>query len=311
VKTVPKILVATDGFRGGRAAVRFAARLAGTMRSARVHAILIATTLRNSILGTSGVPFPNTALTEMEREEKRRAETILAVAAREFRKRGLRRDRMKARGSRGAVAAFSLAAALSATGFEPPRWRSGPLPHIPQQTAAWGQSLLEASVSAAGEVEKTTVLRFSPSFTEKLQEAVSAWRFEPARVDGRPSPIRVLVGAVFRPPTLPDAPGLGEPPRDVAEPSDSVPFPTSIVAPLYPPRALGDGVALLEVMVGGDGNVRTATVLRSAPGFDDSALQAALQWKFRPARRQGSPVPARVVLVFAFRQPIVSKSHPD
>jgi len=33
---------------------------------------------------------PNTALAEMEREEKRRAETILAAAAREFRKRGLR-----------------------------------------------------------------------------------------------------------------------------------------------------------------------------------------------------------------------------
>jgi nucleotide-binding universal stress UspA family protein len=87
---VPNILVATDGSRGGRAAVRFAARLAGAMRSARVHAILIGTTLRNSLLGTSGVPFPNTALAEMEREEKRRAETILAAAAREFRKRGLR-----------------------------------------------------------------------------------------------------------------------------------------------------------------------------------------------------------------------------
>ncbi len=87
---MPKILVATDGSRGGHAAVRFAARLAAGMRSARVHAILIGTTLRDSIFGTSGVPFPNTALPEMVKEEKRRAEMILAAAAREFRKRGLR-----------------------------------------------------------------------------------------------------------------------------------------------------------------------------------------------------------------------------
>jgi TonB family protein len=63
-------------------------------------------------------------------------------------------------------------------------------------------------------------------------------------------------------------------------------------------------------MVGSDGIVRTATVLRSAPGFDDSALQAALQWKFRPARLHGSPVSASAVLVFAFRQPIASKPGP-
>ncbi len=87
---MPKILVATDGSKGGRSAVRFAARLASAMRSARVHAILIGTARRDSILGTSGVPFPQTALAEMEKEEKRRAERILEAAAREFRKRGLR-----------------------------------------------------------------------------------------------------------------------------------------------------------------------------------------------------------------------------
>jgi nucleotide-binding universal stress UspA family protein len=87
---LPTILVATDGSRGGRAAVRFAARLAGAMRSARVHAVLIGTTRRNSILGTSGVSFPLTALAEMEKEEKRRAGRVLQAAAVGFRKRGLR-----------------------------------------------------------------------------------------------------------------------------------------------------------------------------------------------------------------------------
>jgi nucleotide-binding universal stress UspA family protein len=60
------------------------------MRSAEVHAILVGTARRDSILGTSGVPFPQSALVEMEREEKRRAERVLAAAAREFQKRRIR-----------------------------------------------------------------------------------------------------------------------------------------------------------------------------------------------------------------------------
>ncbi len=87
---MPKILVATDGSRGGRSAVRFAARLAGAMRSAEVHAILVGTARRDSILGTSGVPFPQSALVEMEREEKQHAERVLAAAVREFQKRRIR-----------------------------------------------------------------------------------------------------------------------------------------------------------------------------------------------------------------------------
>ncbi len=217
---------------------------------------------------------------------------------------------MTASSAAESLIALTLVGALGASGFEPPRWKDGSLPQIPQQTSAWGQVLLEVSVGAAGQVEKETILRSSPPFTENVLKAVVGWRFDPATADGIPSPGRVLVGAIFRPPTLPDAPGLGEPPRDLAEPSRSIPFPTAIVTPLYPPRSQGDGVVLLEVTVGGDGKARTASVLRSAPGFDESAQQAALQWRFRPARRNGSSISARAVLVFAFRQPIVSKPRP-
>ena len=83
-----KILVATDGSPGGREAVRFAARLLRGLRSGRAHLLVVGTCLRNSILGVSGVPFPLTALPEMEKE-RRRAERILA-AARKIAGRGLR-----------------------------------------------------------------------------------------------------------------------------------------------------------------------------------------------------------------------------
>ena len=207
------------------------------------------------------------------------------------------------------VAFLGLAVFLATEGLEPPRWKDGALPQIPQQTTAWGQVLLEVSAGAAGQVERMTILRSTPPFTEALQKAVAGWRFEPAMAGRVPSPGRILVAAVFRPPALAEAPGAGEPPRDLAAPSDSIPFPTTIRSPRYPPRALGDGVVLVEAVVGGDGAVRAATILKSAPGFDDSAVQASLQWKFRAARRDGSPVFARALLVFAFRQPVLSKPH--
>jgi nucleotide-binding universal stress UspA family protein len=84
-----KILVATDGSPGGREAVKFAARLLRGLRSGRAHLLVVGTCLRNSILGVSGVPFPLTALPEMEKEERRQAERILA-AARKIAGRGLR-----------------------------------------------------------------------------------------------------------------------------------------------------------------------------------------------------------------------------
>jgi nucleotide-binding universal stress UspA family protein len=75
-----KILVATDGSPGGREAVKFAARLLRGLRSGRAHLLVVGTCLRDSILGVSGVPFPLTALPEMQKEERRQAERILAAA---------------------------------------------------------------------------------------------------------------------------------------------------------------------------------------------------------------------------------------
>jgi TonB family protein len=214
---------------------------------------------------------------------------------------------MMAAGPRRSVAVLGLTVAFAAGGFDPPHWRDGALPQVPQQTLAWGQVFLEVSVTATGEVEQATVLRSTPSFTEKLRAAVAGWRFEPATAEGTPLRSHVLVGAVFRPPTLLDAPAPGEPPRDLSVPTDSIPFPTSIATPVYPPRSLGDGVVLVEVTVGGDGAVQAATVLRSAPGFDESAETASLRWRFRPARRNGDPISSRAFLVFAFRQPVISR----
>lgn len=127
----------------------------------------------------------------------------------------------------------------------------------------------------------------------------------PASERGRAVPSRVLVAAIIRPPQLDDSPTIGDPPVELAPPSDEIPFPIITGSPRYPPLAIGDGVVLVEVLVGADGRGREIRVIEGAPAFGQAALETARQWSFRPARWNGAAVQAYAYLVFGFRQPVV------
>lgn len=216
------------------------------------------------------------------------------------------------------VATGWLSVALSAqTTFSPARYQRGAIPIVPVVSAGvgGGQVLLEVSVGSTGEVLAITPLRTTASFTELTVGAVQAWRFVPAeeRVAPAPGPIKltvrrvaskVLVAAVFRPPTL-SSPTLGEPVQDVAAGSGETPFPLSLVTPPFPPAARDPGVALVEAEVGVTGAVMSVRVLRSAPPFDGPARDAARQWTFRPARIARRPVRSFAYILFGFPRPVV------
>jgi TonB family protein len=113
---------------------------------------------------------------------------------------------------------------------------------------------------------------------------------------------RVLVAGLFRPAMLlPPAPEGFETPD--APPSEEIPYPTSVAIPPYPPNALGSHYVLVEVEVGEAGSVTAARVVSRTSGFDSAALDASREWRFRPAKRAGRPVPTVAYLLFAFRQP--------
>jgi len=76
--------------------------------------------------------------------------------------------------------------------------------------------------------------------------------------------------------------------------------------PRYPyaaRRANQEGRLLLRVVVDGDGRCRSATVAVSSgvAAFDNAALEAVAEWRFRPARRAGVPLEAVVEIPVAFR----------
>ncbi len=71
------------------------------------------------------------------------------------------------------------------------------------------------------------------------------------------------------------------------------------VTPIYPPMAVKAGVegkVILNIVVDEKGNVLEATiVMASPPGiFEDAAITAMLQWKFKPAMQRDQPIKVRL-----------------
>jgi TonB family protein len=190
--------------------------------------------------------------------------------------------------------------------FVPARLLGGSLPLTPApNVVARIEETLQVQVDVTGGVAQMTPLRASPLPNDLLTPAVAGWRFQPAMDQGRAVLSRVLVAAIFRPPQLDNSPTLGNPPVDLAAPSDEIPWPIVTQTPVYPPVATGEGVVLIEVLVGVDGRGRQPRVATGSGGFDQSALDAAARWSFRPARFNGRAVEAYAYLLFGFRRPVV------
>ena len=211
----------------------------------------------------------------------------------------------------------TASAARDAVAVAPAQYLGGTLPEIPTVAISGGEVLLELTVGSDGRVTAVKPLRHTAPFTEALTAAVGTWKFRPAEDAALPKPggnidlktrkpvaSKVLVAALFRPPAL-YASTIGEPPKDVAAPSDEIPFPlTAATMPLYPPLAVAGGVTLAELRVAADGRLVGAKVIQSAPPFDGPTLDAVRAWAFRPSRVHGQSVSAFVYVVAGFRSPV-------
>jgi len=88
---------------------------------------------------------------------------------------------------------------------------------------------------------------------------------------------------------------------------DSVPILLSAPAPVYPEKALEDGVeddVWVKALVDKEGNVRDAIIMKSSGlevGFEESALKAAKERKYRPALLNNEPVIVWVAYKVAYR----------
>jgi TonB family protein len=89
------------------------------------------------------------------------------------------------------------------------------------------------------------------------------------------------------------------------EPPIVAPVVATRVEPAYPDdyrRARVSGLVILEAAISETGTVEAVGVLKSlAPGLDMAAVNAVRQWKFKPATRDGKPVPVLFNLTINFK----------
>ncbi len=207
---------------------------------------------------------------------------------------------------RSAVAAVILATQVT---FTPARLTLGGTPVLPRQVIGGGEVLLEVTVGVDGRIGEIVPLRVTPPFDAIVLATIRDWRFSPAELPDEDGVMvaaasRILVAAVFRPPTLINAPVAGEPSADVELASDEIPFPGVITPPLHPPGAIAEGVVLVEARIDEDGAVSEATVIGPGQGFDQAATDSVRQWGFRPASLDGRATPSYVYVIVGFPQPV-------
>jgi protein TonB len=170
----------------------------------------------------------------------------------------------------------------------------------------------------------------SEAFTKAVIDAVRQWQYDPPA----DAPIAFDVIFVFQPGSEPRLMSHGGQPgviggvvggvagRDGAPPPPPPPPPpgwaagavrvggdmrqptkTRHVAPEYPAVAQSarvQGVVILEVVIGPDGHVQDARVLRSIPLLDQAAIDAVRQWEFTPTHLNGVPVPVIMTVTVQF-----------
>ena len=60
---------------------------------------------------------------------------------------------------------------------------------------------------------------------------------------------------------------------------------------------------ILEIVIGADGAVSNARVLRSIPLLDQAALDAVRQWRYEPTLLNGGPTPVIMTATVNFSLP--------
>ncbi len=130
----------------------------------------------------------------------------------------------------------------------------------------------------------------------------------PAVPTPRPANPQDVLAATAAPPTPPPATTTPEPaPETATEPviPPTEPEVTKAVTPSYPEVARKAGITgrvFVRVVVGADGNVKSADVVRGiGGGCDEAALDAARKMSFKAGTINGKPAEKPITIPFTFR----------
>jgi len=93
-------------------------------------------------------------------------------------------------------------------------------------------------------------------------------------------------------------------PAETSANGDQVPVALVQTVPVYPYELRKKGItgsAVIGFIIDATGDVRDAYVIRATnPAFGEAAVACVAQWKFRPGRIAGHPVPVKMMVPITF-----------
>ena len=195
-------------------------------------------------------------------------------------------------------------------------------PKVPKELRKKYETVVFAgAISAAGEFSNLTVLGGDQVFANIALDAVRKWRYSPPIQYGKPVDGKVYVvisadhGKVSSrvEPELPIPIQPRQPIKELFASEQLFRVGATVKAPkvLNAPdpeyselarRAKYQGVAVLGVIVGPDGNPQDVWVVKKLGlGLDQKAIDAVRTWKFDPATRDGQTVAVLLNVEVSFR----------
>jgi TonB family protein len=206
---------------------------------------------------------------------------------------------------------------------EPPKAIATRFPVYPFELLRKGakeKSVVSIIIDPNGGVAHARVVESTvPEFGQAVAAMFEAWRFEPAKQNGRPCYAGLTMEHIFDPKSGRDAPipegareildklAQGGSPSIPATDLDEKPAIRRRVMPVFPGALRGeksDGEAVIEFFIDRNGDVQLPRVISATKEeFGWAAAQAVSTWRFLPPRKDGKPV------VTKLRAPITFKAQ--
>lgn len=190
---------------------------------------------------------------------------------------------------------------------QPPKILSASMPRYPftaKKEGIEGRVVLKLVVDSNGNAQEPVVVKSEPEgvFDKAALESISNYRFKPAVKNGKNVAciVRLPIKFVIQADNTLDLSN--------AYKMDEVDQPPTVLEtelPVYPSSAREDGVegfVVLQFVVGADGYAYDPVITNSVPGnvFDNAAMDALYDYRFKPAVKDGNDVDCIMTLTIKF-----------
>ena len=196
---------------------------------------------------------------------------------------------LKRRRARLAMGVLLMSAAATAQPLTVVKRVAPEYPAIARQAGARGDVQMSVTVAPDGHVTEVKVLSGHPMLQKAAKEAVQQWVYAPRQEEAT-----AVVALHFEGPPAGLAPQGGTIQQAVL---------INRTEPIYPDMAKRTGAVgrvVLQATIGKDGHVKAVRVISGHPMLQNAAMDAVMQWIYRPTLLNGQPVETETQITLNF-----------